>query len=252
MQVVSQSPDSQRADRLWEQYGRTHDPEVRAAIIEQFRPLARSLARRFSRAGTAGDDLSQVAMLGLVKAVDRFDPEAHVRFSSFAKPTILGELRHHMRSNGWYLHVPRGMQELSQHVRRAELQLTERLAREPTPAELATRLEVAEEKVLEALALRETSEPASLDRVSEALDGSPALSQCLGTEDPALQEAEDRIGVDQALAHVPSPMRRVIRMRYMEQLSQREVARQLGLTPMRVCRLEKRGLNVLRQELRAA
>src|SRR5438067_6573487 len=110
--------ETQYADRLWASYHRTHDPEVRAAIIRQFEPLARSLARRFARRGTTSEDLRQVALLGLVKAVDRFDPAVHVRFTTFATPTILGELRHCLRSHGWYIHVPRGVQELAQQVTR--------------------------------------------------------------------------------------------------------------------------------------
>src|SRR5207245_210219 len=110
-----------------------------------------------------GEDLRQVALLGLVKAVDRFDPAVHVRFTTFATPTILGELRHHLRSHGWYIHVPRGMQELAQQVRRAETQMTDRLGRNPTIAELAATLELPEERVVEALSLRAVNQPLSLD-----------------------------------------------------------------------------------------
>src|SRR5204862_2941683 len=127
-----------------------------------------------------------VALLGLVKAVDRFDPAVHVRFTTFATPTILGELRHHLRSHGWYIHVPRGMQELAQQVRKAEAQLTERLGRHPTTAELAARLDLSEENVREALSLREVNQPLSLDGIIEAPGGNRALSQCLGADDAAL------------------------------------------------------------------
>src|SRR4051794_17873522 len=124
-----QEDDSHRADRLWAEYARTRDARARAAIICQFTPLAHSLARRFIRPGMAGEDLAQVALLGLVKAADRFDPGAGVRFVSFATPTILGELRHHLRDNGWALHVPRSLQELAAQVQRAEAELGERLGR---------------------------------------------------------------------------------------------------------------------------
>src|SRR5947209_1940468 len=246
--------ETQCADRLWANYQRTHDPKVRAAIVDQFEPLARALARRFARRGcphsgrSANEDLRQVAMLGLVKAVDRFDPEAHVRFSTFAAPTILGELRHYLRSHGWYIHVPRAMQELAQQVRRAESQMTERLGRRPTPAELAARLDLSEEKVQEALALREVNQPLSLDGVTEAPEGERALSHCLGGEDAALQDAEDRVGMRQALGQLDGPMRQIILLRYMSQMSQRDVARQMGFSPMKVCRLEKRALDQLRHE----
>jgi len=249
---VIQNADSQRADYLWTKYQRTHDPRLRAAIIQQFEPLARSLARRFTRRGAAGEDLRQVALVGLVKAVDRFDPDAQVRFATFATPTILGELRHHARSHGWYLHVPRAMQELAQQVRRAESQLTERLGRPPTAAEIAARLDLTEEKVREALSLREANRPVSLDGVTETPDGGHAISHWLGQEDSALQETVDRVGMSQALRQLAGPLRQILQLRYMNRLSQRDVARRMGLSAMKVCRLERRALDQLRQQFTAA
>jgi RNA polymerase sigma-B factor len=224
---------------------------MRAAIIRQFEPLAHSLAHRFARSGAASDDLSQVALVGLVKAVDHFNPEAGVRFITFATPTILGELRHHFRNHGWLLHVPRGLQELARQVNRAEEELTDRLGRPPTASELAARLEVAEETVAQAFALRTANRPLSLDGEIEGSqgEGPTVLEASLGREDPALQRAEDRVGVRQALQQLQAPLRQVIRLRYLGQLSQRAVARELGISAMQVCRLEKQALNQLRQQL---
>ncbi len=239
------------ANRLWADYARTGNPATRAALVRQFERLAYSLAHRYTRPGTANEDLFQVALMGLVKAIDRFDPGTGNRFSSFATPTILGEIRRYFRDNSWSVHVPRGMQELAFRARREARHLAETLGRAPTAAEVAASLEVPEEQAEQALGLDELNHPLSLDGEIDAPGGDrPAvLAQCLGAEDRGLASAEDRVGVGQALSHLDEPLREIIRLRYFADLSQREVARRLGVPPMRVHRMEKRALACLRQEL---
>jgi RNA polymerase sigma-B factor len=248
--VQRSTEDSRTADRLWAEYARTGDPELRAALIGQFERLAFSLANRYARGGPPDEDLYQVARMGLVKAVDRFDPDTHNRFSTFATPTILGEIRRYFRDCSWRVHVPRGMQERAHRVRRVGRNLAEQLGREPAASEIATELGVAEDQVREALALDEVTRPLSLDGAFEAdkTGGSPVLEEALGKEDPALDCVECRVSVNQALSFLNARLRRVIELRYLGGLSQREVARRLRVSPMQVCRLERQALNCLRRQ----
>jgi RNA polymerase sigma-B factor len=248
------SADIQRADRLWADYARNPDSRTRDAIIQQFKPFAYSLAGRFARRGVQDEDLVQVALLGLVKAVDRFDASADVRFITFATPTILGELRRYFRDCSWRVHVPRGLQERVGRVARAERDLAGQLGRSPTNSEIARRLKLREDEVLEALSLAETSRPLSLDAVLEVGQaGSPvSLEESFGAEDMALQSAECRVSVNQELRRLAEPLRELLQLRYFDHLSQRQVARRLGVSPMQVCRLERRALNLLRRQFAVA
>lgn len=245
--MTRQQEDSLTADRLWADYARTRNPQTREAIVHQFERLAFSIANRFARRGAEHEDLVQVALIGLVKAVDRFDPSTHHRFSTFATPTIVGEIKRYFRDHSWSVHVTRGLQELAQQVGRAGKELTDRLGRPPTPAEIAARLEVSEERVVETLGLGNAQRPVSLDAEMYG-DGErgQALEQSLGTDDRFLNGAVDRVSVAQALRGLAEPLRQVLQLRYFEDLSQREVARRLNLSQMRVSRLERRALSLLR------
>lgn len=245
--MTRQQEDTLTADRLWAEYARTHSPRTREQLIHQFERLAYSIANRFARRGAENEDLFQVAMLGLVKAVDRFDPTTHHRFSTFATPTILGELRRYFRDHMWSVHVTRGTQELAQQVTRSTRELTERLGRTPTPAELAECLGVTEARINEVQALPQAHRPLSLDGEIET-DGERAsvLENCLGKEDRQLTSAVDRVSVTAALGNLAEPLREIISMRYLQDLSQREVARRMGVSQMRVSRMERRALGQLR------
>jgi RNA polymerase sigma-B factor len=250
MTTTDRGQDTLIADRLWADYARTRDPRTRDAIVHQFERLAYSIANRFARRGAENEDLFQVAMVGLVKAVDRFDPGTHYRFSTFAAPTILGELKRYFRDHSWRVHVPRGIQELAQRVERAERELTESLGRPPTPAELALRLDATEAQVMEAQSLQDANHPLSLDGEMENADGerAGALEQSLGREDAGLEGTDCRVSVHQALGLLSEPLRQVIRLRYLAELSQREVGRRLNLSQMQVGRMEKRALDQLRRQ----
>lgn len=248
--MTCREEDTRTANRLWADYAQTHSPRVREALVHQFERLAYSIANRFVKDGGQNEDLFQVALMGLVKAVDRFDPSTNHCFSTFATPTIVGEIKRYFRDHSWNVHVPRGMQELSQKVRRASRELADRLGRTPTALELAARLEVSEEKVEQALALEDANRPLSLDGEIDTVDSDrpSVLEQCLGTEDRALTEAENRLSVNQALRGLSEPLRTVIQMRYLNELSQRECGRRLGLSQMQVNRLEKKALEHLRRQ----
>lgn len=249
--MTTQQMDTQAADRLWADYARTRSPRTREALIHQFERLAYSIANRFTQRGTDTEDLCQVARMGLIKAVDRFDPATSYRFSTFATPTILGEIKRYFRDHSRPVHVPRGLQELAVRVESANRELTRALDRHPTPEELAAFLEVPEERVIEALRVEEGSRPLSLDAEMETGDTGDCpgmLAHCLGAEDTELEGAEYRVSMRQALRHLSDSLQRIIQMRYFAGLSQREVARRLGLSQMQISRLEKRALAELRSQ----
>jgi RNA polymerase sigma-B factor len=217
--------------------------------VHQFERLAYSIANRYARHSPEDEDLFQVARIGLVKAVDRFDPTTCFRFTTFATPTILGEIKRHFRDHSRSVHVPRGIQELASKAERANRELTRRLGRAPVIAELAAELGVSEERVLEAQSMEENCRPLSLDVDADASDSGERagdLTATLGSEDAGLASAEHRVGLGQALSHLSTQLRAVIQLRYIADLSQREVARRLNLSQMQVCRMEKRALRELR------
>ena len=250
-QMNTREQDSRTADQLWAQYARTHDPVTRDQIIHQFERLAYSIANRYHKGSGPDDDVTQVALMGLVKAVDRFDPSTKHRFSTFATPTILGEIKRYFRDSTWNIHVPRGLQELSQATGRAERYLTAALGREPTLREIASHLDVDEQEVTRAAGVDDANRPLSLDGEVESRDGEHAnvLEHCLGREDPGLGAADDRIATRQMVGHLSGDLRQVITLRYFGQLSQREVARRMGLSQVQVSRLEKRALTELRGQM---
>jgi len=229
----------------------TAEEGARGALVHRYEPLASSIARHFGGRGRDSEDLRQVALLGLVEAVDRFDPKAGTRFSTFAVPTIEGELRRYLRDQGNAVHVPRGMQELRQKLGQASAEMTQRLERAPTIQELSSELHVPEESVGAALRLDQLDHPLSLDGDFERpADDEPCqLEECIGADDPALHITEERLGVRQALERIPESHRRVIGMRYLEGRSREQTARRLGLTLSRVEQFEQWGLRELRDQV---
>src|SRR5688500_16447558 len=177
--------------RLLVQYHNGGDASARDALVERFLPLARQLARRYQRGGEPLDDLIQVASLGLLKAIDRFDPNRETAFSSFAVPTILGELKRHFRDKGWSVRVPRDLQELAVKPEPANAELTRELGRAPTPGELAERLGVTLEQLLEAREAAGAYRAVSLDRPRDDDEDGDGIGAAFGIEDPGFGEAED-------------------------------------------------------------
>jgi RNA polymerase sigma-B factor len=242
-------PDRIHADRaLFERYLDRRDPVDREVLVERFLPLARQLARRYERPEEPFDDLFQVACLGLVKAIDRFDLSRDVAFSSYAVPTILGEIKRYFRDRTWAIRVPRDLQELALRVDRTVTELSTALHRQPTVVELAAGLGLDEEQVLEALeasaAYRTTS--LSLPRTNEDEAGE-TLGDTVGTVEDGFALAEDRATLDRLLAAVSPREREILRLRFQEDLTQAEIGALIGVSQMQVSRIIRQALARLRE-----
>jgi RNA polymerase sigma-B factor len=226
-------------------FSRTRTEAERDALFERYLPLARSLAARYRHTSEPFDDLLQVASIGLLKALERYEPERGYAFSSFAVPTILGELRRHLRDHTWSVHVPRDLQELGQRLTPAADELSGELGRPPTIAELAERLDTSEEAVLDAREATAAHSPASLDERVSTEDQSATLGEMLGADDEALSNAEDAILLEHYLGHLPPRSQQVLRLRFEKDLKQREIGAILGVSQMHVSRLIRQSLEQL-------
>lgn len=219
-------------------------------LVEQHVTLARRIASRYAGRGEPLEDLVQVAMIGLVNAAHRYDPERGTDFPRYAVPTILGELRRHFRDSCWAVRVPRGLQELTLRVQAAGDALTRELGRSPTVAEVADRLEVTEDEVLEALEAGSAYSATSLDApvLRDDPDG-PTLAERLGGEETAIDDIEAREAARQVLAQLPERERRLLTLRFFGNRTQREIAEELHISQMHVSRLLARTLTRLRDHL---
>jgi RNA polymerase sigma-B factor len=246
--------DNQRNElrRKLAAFAESRDPALRDELVEAHLGLAEYLARRFSNRGEPLDDLVQVASVGLIKAVDRFDPGREVEFSTYATHTIVGELKRHFRDKGWAVRAPRRMQELYLRLGNVIGILSQELGRSPTVPELAAEAGVSEEEVLEALeagqAYRSTSidAPGSAGAVGAGEEGETLATQ-LGDYDPELVEAERRAELSPLIAQLPEREQTILFLRFFEGLTQSEIANQLGISQMHVSRLLARSLEQLRR-----
>jgi RNA polymerase sigma-B factor len=220
------------------------DPRERAALIEEFIPLARSLAWRFRTSKESHDDLVQVACVGLVKAVDRFDPERGLRFTSFAVPTIMGELRRHLRDRTRRLYIPRNVQDMIIALGPVTEALSGELQRSPTVDELAKRMRVSPEAILDARQAGDAQLGHSLDEPAHQ-DGDESLAESIGGEDRELARAERGVMLDAWLAELPEREREILRVRFEEDLTQREIGERYGISQMHVSRLLRKSLEHL-------
>lgn len=238
-------------DTLLADYRQTRDPAQRRRLVELYLPYVRSLAARYARRGEPMDDLVQVGSIGLLKAIDRFDPARGVPFEAFASPTITGEIRRHFRDRGWAISVPRSLQELSARVVAQRERLTNDLGRSPTVAELAEAVEAPLEQVLECLQARDAYRPASLDVPAGGSgdDSAATVGELMGSRDADLTRAERRITLDEALSHLAPRDRTVVYLRFWEDLTQREIADRVGVSQMQVSRILRRSMDILRDEL---
>ena len=223
--------------------------ELRARIIEDLLPLATHLAARFRNRGEPFDDLVQVANLALIKATDGFDPDRGVSFSSYAVPFIAGELKRHFRDKTWHVRVPRRLQELSLQINRATDELTQRLGRSPTIADLAKHLEIGEEETIEALEAAGAYHSLSLDAPAGGEDGASTLVDLIGTEDTELAEVDARVALPPLLATLPAREQRILAMRFYGNLTQSQIAAEMGISQMHVSRLITKALTSLRAQL---
>ena len=227
------------ADRaLFERYRERRDPVDRDALVERFLPLARGLARRYQRTGEPFDDLFQVACLGLVKAIDRFDLSRDVAFSSYAVPTMLGELRRYFRDRTWSVRVPRGLQELALRVDKKVAELSGDLHRQPTVAEIAHAAAATEEQVLEALQAGGAYRAMSLETPRAGEDGAgDTLGDTVASTDQGFGLAEDRATLAQLLRAITPREREVLRLRFEEELTQRQIGQRIGVSQMQAFRI---------------
>jgi RNA polymerase sigma-B factor len=247
MQSLIATPATQSTEqRLFARY-REGDEAAREALVRRYLPLARRLARRYGRSSEPLDDLQQVASLGLLKAIDRFDPERGTAFASFALPTILGELRRYFRDCGWSVHVPRGTQERALRVQQAQEQLAT-ADRAPTVSQLAAYLELDREQVLDALQAVEAYETLSLDAPCPGDEGDSVMSfvETFGVEDERYDRVELHAAISGALEGLEERERMVVRLRFVEDLSQTQIAARIGVSQMQVSRLLRRALERLR------
>ena len=246
--------EAQKTEReLLVRYHREGDLAAREELVERFLPLARDLALRYTYTDELFDDLLQVASLGLIKAIDRFEPGRGTKFTSYAAPTILGELKRHFRDKGWALHVPRDLQERTLAVTRETEALSKSLGRSPKVREVANSLGCSVEAVLEAQEASASYEAASLDApTSREDDEAAALIDMLGDEDSAYELVESRDAIASTWKALPDVERKVLELRFMHDLTQREIGDQIGYSQMHVSRLLRRALNRLETAAAAA
>jgi RNA polymerase sigma-B factor len=231
--------------RKFREYADSKDPALREELVTAHIGLAEYLARRFTNRGEPLDDLVQVASLGLLKAVDRFDPERGLEFSTYATPTIVGELKRHFRDKGWAVRVPRRVQELHLRLGSVVSVLSQELGRSPTIGEIAQAASVSEEDVLEAIEAGHAYRFTSLDAPSGS-DEEGSLATQLGEEDQALVDSEHRVALSPLIARFPPRERTILHLRFFEGLTQSEIAARLGISQMHVSRLLARSLAQLR------
>jgi RNA polymerase sigma-B factor len=241
-----------QADRaLFERLADKRDPVDREVLVERFLPLARSLAARYQRRGHPFEDLFQVACLGLVKAIDRYDVSRGRAFSSFAVPTIAGEIKRYYRDRTWTVHVARDLKELTLLVDRTRVEVETELGRSPTPREIAERLGVDEEAVLEALQATHAQCATSLDAPAGDDDGAPTtIGELIGVRELGFDRAEERADL-RALARALTPRERLaVGLRFERDMTQREIGDILGVSQMQVSRILRAAVARLREHAR--
>ena len=228
------------------------DPErlrIRGQLVELHLPLVEYLARRFRNRGEWLDDLTQVATIGLIKSIDRFDLGRGVEFSTYATPTIVGEIKRHFRDKGWAVRVPRRLQELKLALTKAIGDLAQGLGRAPTVAELAAHLQMSEEDVLEGLESANAYSTVSLDAPDSGDEDAPAVAESLGMVDEALEGVEYRESLKPLLERLPPREKRILLLRFFGNMTQSQIATELGISQMHVSRLLARTLTQLREGL---
>jgi RNA polymerase sigma-B factor len=244
--------DRERTRELFRRFVAHRDLGVRDELVVTHLNLARYLAVRFGNRGEQIDDLVQVATLGLIKAIDRYDPERGVEFTTYATPTIIGEIKRYFRDKGWTIRVPRRLQELNLAVNRTMEHAAVELGRSPTVHDLATRLGVSEEEVIEAQELGQMYNLLSIDSELAATgDAKTAtLLDYLGREDPELLLLEDKTSLERGFGALDPRERVILFLRFYENMSQAEVAKRFGVSQMHVSRLQQRALEKLKRELK--
>ncbi len=245
--IVTQAPSGLSDLELFAHAHTDGDLHARELLIERYLPLARRLARRYQHTDEPVEDLIQVASIGLLKAVDRFDCSREVMFSSYAVPTILGELKRHFRDRTWSVRVPRDLQELALRVDQTVTRLSLGHRRSPSVGEIARAVEVSEEQVLEALEAMGSYRASSLDAPRSSRDEeTQSIAETLGRHDYAFDRAEDRATLDSLMTRITERERTVLRLRFRDDLTQAEIGERIGVSQMQVSRLIRQALTRLR------
>lgn len=240
--------DDERADdaELIRRYRQDDDEAAREGLVERYIPLARRLARRYQHSGEELDDLYQVASLALLKAIDRFDPDRGSDFSSYAVPTILGEVKRHFRDHTWAVHVPRDLQERTLKVSGAIEELGKSLGRAPSVSELSEKLDMDAEAIVEALSATDAYAALSLEAEPTRDPDAVTLGESLGEEDPGFEVAEYGAAIQGTLREMPERERLVLHLRFVQDMTQTQIAERIGVSQMQVSRLIRRAVSSLR------
>ena len=242
--------DKERTHELFRLYKEKGDEEARDQLIVSHLNLVRFLASKFKNRGEPLDDLVQVGTIGLIKAIDRFDPERGLEFTTYATPTILGEIKRHFRDKGWSIRVPRRLQELSAKVNQATDELTVELQRSPSVEEIAAKLGVGAEEILEAMESSGAYTSVSLEAGGSSEDDeAPALIDRLGSVDEDLDASDDRMVIDDAIRDFSPREQEIVRMRFIDGLTQVEIAKRLGVSQVQVSRLLRRTLRKIQDKI---
>jgi RNA polymerase sigma-B factor len=235
-------PGRGRADRLGEalvfaRYRKSRDPGLRERLVLTYLPLARTIARRYQSPRVPAEDLVQVATIGLMKAIDRYDPDRGVAFSSYAVPTMVGEVQRHFRDHTWGVRPPRDLQERAQRVLTINRTLGAELGRPPSAGEIAERLAISLEDVVEALQACDARDTTSLDRPRVVGEEGDTLADTLGDEDDEYDRVDQAITAELLMEHLDARERRIIRLRFHEDMTQSEIGERIGCSQMHVSRL---------------
>lgn len=242
--------DKEKTRELFRRFKEEGDMDAREKLVMSHLNLVRFIANKFKNRGEPIDDLVQVGYLGLLKAIDRFDPSRGLEFTTFATPTIMGEIKRHFRDKGWSVRVPRRLQELSAKVNQATDALTSQLQRSPTIAEIADYLDATVDEVLEAMESSSAYSSVSLEAPSGADDDdTPSVIDRYATEDSDLAFTDDRIIIEEALASFSPRERDVIEMRFLKGMTQIEIAEKLGISQVQVSRLLRRTLKKIQDKI---
>ncbi|MHB8510050.1 MAG: SigB/SigF/SigG family RNA polymerase sigma factor, partial [Candidatus Dormibacteria bacterium] len=244
-------PDSHR--ELFDRYQGTRDPAVRQRIVDAYTNLVYFLARKFANRGEPLEDVVQVAYMGLLLAIDRFEPERGLEFTTYATPTIVGEIKRYFRDKSWTIRIPRRLQELNLRSRQASETMQAELGRTPSVQELAGRLEVSQEELLEAYEASPAGHTVPLDAPAHSASGDDAeslvLSERIGANDSNLERVELQELLGTAMAHLNPREREIMYLRFVEELPQSEVARRLGISQMHVSRLQRAAVEQLKAQI---
>lgn len=240
------------ADELFREYARSRDHAVMARLVEENLPLSQTVARKFQGQGVEKDDLEQVAAMALMQAIERFDPERGLQFSTFALPTIAGSVRNYLRDRGSTIRLTRSLREQLTKLRRVSDELTRKLQREPSMRELAEAMELPPEELLTLLDARRSAQTVSLDAETSDDAEAPRLETFLGRLDEGYEQVEQAQWLNWVYGQVTPTEKLLLQKRFEERLGQRETARALGVSQMQVSRMERRLLTRLREKMTTA